>query len=141
MSKTIGVGVFIAIALTVILPMVAVIIVMGSFGVAEYILPILIPSFLSMILIACFAGIAVFAGSRMVNRARYLTSDGTVTSPQGQIPDGLPEFSVPHQKRFFMIPVYCPHCGNALDLQRVGWSTSKTLTCPDCDHEIDVKMM
>lgn len=140
MSQNIGRSLFVVMGLCLILPLVIVIIVLETFGVLEYVLPVIMPMFFSIILMSCVVGLAVIRISRLIQRSAYTSTDGLTSSLEQQNLVDSSEIPLRRRSGFFMIPLYCPHCGNPLDLQRVDWSSSRTLTCPSCYHEIDVKI-
>jgi hypothetical protein len=141
MSEEIKVRPLINIVLAVFMSAVFSIVIVQSLGVAEYAMPLLLPIYLLLIVTVGFVGLMQVASLRMTQKAQYLTSDNLASSTQGQVRDDMTRVSAHGQRGFFMIPSHCPHCGNALDLERVGWSGSRTLTCPDCYQEIDVKVV
>ncbi|RDE12074.1 MAG: hypothetical protein C4K47_08775 [Candidatus Thorarchaeota archaeon] len=128
-----------AIGFSLLLPVIIAFIVLEALGVAEYALPIMMPIFLAMLVVFGVVGLGVLAISRWAQNAELQTRDGLVTPEDQQIADGLSSAYMRTKGGHFMIPTHCPHCGNAIDLQRVDWSSSRTLTCPACYHEIDVK--
>jgi len=139
MSKPIGTCGCAAIGLGLLLPVVIAIVVLETLGVAEYALPIMLPIFFTMLVVLGLLGSTILYVSRISQKSQSLMTDGLITSADQQIADGSSSVYVRRQGGHFMIPMYCPHCGNGIDLQRVDWSSSRAFTCPTCYHEIDVK--
>lgn len=99
-----------------------------SFGIAEYVWPILFPilgwTFGIMFFVLLIVGIACRFGGR-------IPSDETMvrrTSTQS----AYPTYDSPSMGAVYVVPVYCPHCMNKIELDRVEWIGSSDLTCPSC---------
>lgn len=49
-----------------------------------------------------------------------------------------PSYDAPTTGSVYVIPVYCPHCMNKLELERVEWVGSGDITCPSCMSVVQV---
>ncbi|MHA1963715.1 MAG: hypothetical protein ACXACG_04355 [Candidatus Thorarchaeota archaeon] len=99
-----------------------------SFGITEYVWPILFPilawTFGIMFFIFLIVGIACRAGGG-------ITRDQTMVRRTYAQPT-YPTYDSPSTGSVYVVPVYCPHCMNKLELDRVEWVGSSDLTCPSC---------
>lgn len=100
-----------------------------SLGIGEYVWPILVPIFVGTF--GIMAIILIILG--IVCR----TSDGRVPNDQTMVQRAYaqptyPTYDSPSTGSVYVIPVYCPHCMNKLELDRVEWIGSSDLTCPSC---------
>lgn len=41
---------------------------------------------------------------------------------------------------FYTIPMYCPHCKDKIDLQRIHWLDKLTLVCQNCMGKVAAKV-
>ena len=99
-----------------------------SLGITEYVWPILFPILawtlglmafaLIIVGIACRAGVSIPSDQAMVQR--------TYLQPTSPIYDS------PSIGAVYVVPLYCPHCMNRLELDRVEWIGPSDLTCPSC---------
>ncbi len=99
-----------------------------SFGITEYVWPILVPIFgwtfgimfvvLLIVAIACRAGGGIPSDQAMIQR--------TYTQPT------YPTYDSSSTGAVYVIPVYCPHCMNKIELDRAEWIGSSDFTCPSC---------
>ena len=104
-----------------------------SFGIGEYVWPILWPILIGIggLMIVIF-GVS-FA---LCNVNQTTTSDNemfrrTYVQPMyrtGDYADGS----------VYTVPVYCPHCKYKLEMNQVEWVGSSELTCPNCFRVIEV---
>jgi len=103
-------------------------IIFESFGITEYIWPILFPifgwTFGIMFFTLIIVGIACRVGGRV-------PSDETMVQHAYAQPT-YPTYDSPSIGSVYVVPVYCPHCKNKLELDRVEWVGSSDLTCPSC---------
>jgi hypothetical protein len=99
-----------------------------SFGITEYVWPILFPilgwTFGIMFFVFLIAGIACRAGGR-------IPSDQAMVQRTYAQPT-YPTYDSPSTGSVYVIPVYCPHCMNKIELDRAEWIGSNDLTCPSC---------
>jgi hypothetical protein len=99
-----------------------------SMGIGEYVFPILIPifgwTFGIMAFVLIILGIACRVGGKV-------PSDRVMVQHQYLQPT-YPTYDSPITGSVYVIPVYCPHCMNRLELDRVEWIGSSDLTCPSC---------
>jgi hypothetical protein len=99
-----------------------------SFGITEYVWPILFPilgwTFGIMFFVFLIVGIACRA-------AGGIPSDQTMVKQTYTQPT-YPTYDSPSTGTVYVVPVYCPHCMNKIELDRVEWVGSSDLTCPSC---------
>ena len=119
--------------------MVLVIWIFEGLGISEFITPILMPSIIGVVVIVSAAGLAMVLISRRVQGQEYSTSTNVTGSIGEQASDSSFGPPVRRPKGVFVIPMYCPHCGAPVDLQKPDWVGPRTLTCPGCYREIEVK--
>jgi hypothetical protein len=100
-----------------------------SIGIGEYVWPILFPIFAwtfgIMAIVIIILGVACRA------------TEGRVPSDQTMVrrtyaQQTYPTYDSPATGSVYVVPVYCPHCSNKLELDRVEWVGSSDLTCPSC---------
>ena len=105
-----------------------------SFGVTEYVWPIMFPilaaTFGIMTFVLLILGLACRTGGwtpteRMVARETY-------TQPT------FPSYDIPSTGAVYVVPLYCPHCMNKLELDKVEWVGSTELSCPNCFSIVQV---
>ena len=98
------------------------------FGITELVWPIMFPiigwTFGVMIFVMIIAGIACKAGGGV-------PSDQTMVKRTYAQPT-YPTYDSPSTGSVYVIPVYCPHCMNKLELDNVEWIGSGDLICPSC---------
>jgi hypothetical protein len=103
-----------------------------SFGIGEYVWPILIPifgwTFGIMAVVCIIIGVAVRAGGG-------IPSDQTMVR-RAYVQPSYPTYESPSTGAVYVIPVYCPHCMNKLDLDNVEWIGSADLICPSCQRTV-----
>ena len=107
-------------------------IIFEYFGITEYVWPIMFPIigwicgimiFVMIIVgIACKAGGGIPSDQLMVRR----TYDQPI----------YPTYDSPSTGSVYVIPVYCPHCMNKLELDSVEWIGSGDLICPSCQRTV-----
>jgi len=139
MSKVAYTGICAIVGVSCILPIVFVAVYLESIGVLQYILPYMVPSlFMTILLFSVLCVVLAFV-SRTARQRGY-SVDAELTGLPEERASGI-SFGLPTrtQSGFFIIPRYCPHCGNPLDLQQVDWSSSRSLTCPTCYNEVDIR--
>jgi hypothetical protein len=139
MRKVAYTGICAIVGASCILPIVFVAMYLESMGVLQYVLPYMLPGLFMTILLFSALGVVLAVASRTARQRGYSTDPELTSLPQertSEISFGLPTRT---QSGFFIIPRYCPHCGNPLDLQQVDWSSSRSLTCPTCYNEVDVR--
>jgi hypothetical protein len=106
-----------------------------SFGIGEYVWPILIPifgwTFVMMVFICGIVGVALRVGGG-------IPSDQTMIRRTYVQPPSYPKYERPSTGSVYVIPVYCPHCMNKLDLDNVEWIGSGDLICPSCQRTVQV---
>ena len=100
-----------------------------SVGIGEYVWPILVPVFgwtfgimgivIIVVVIACKAVGGSVPSTPTIGRRVYAQP----TSPT---------YDSPSTGSVYVVPVYCPYCGNKLELDGVEWIGSSDLTCPTC---------
>jgi hypothetical protein len=99
-----------------------------SVGIGEYVWPILIPifgwTFGIMAVVFIIVGVACKAGGG-------IPSDQTMVRRAYAQPT-YPTYDSPSTGSVYVVPVYCPHCMNKLELDKVEWVGSNDLTCPSC---------
>jgi hypothetical protein len=99
-----------------------------SVGIGEYVWPILIPifgwTFGIMAVVFIIVGVACKAGGG-------IPSDQTMVRRAYAQPT-YPIYDSPATGSVYVVPVYCPHCMNKLELDKVEWVGSSDLTCPSC---------
>jgi hypothetical protein len=99
-----------------------------SLGITEYVWPILFPilawTFGVMFFVFLVIGIACRTGSG-------ITSDASMVRRTYAQPT-YPTYDSPSTGSVYVIPVYCPHCMNKIELDRVEWIGSSDFTCPSC---------
>jgi hypothetical protein len=99
-----------------------------SVGIGEYVWPILIPifgwTFGIMAVVFIIVGVACKAGGG-------IPSDQTMVRRAYAQPT-YPTYDSPATGSVYVVPVYCPHCMNKLELDKVEWVGSSDLTCPSC---------
>ncbi len=103
-----------------------------SLGITEYVWPILFPilawtlGLISLILI--IVGIACRAGGG-------IPSDQTMVQRKFLQPT-YPTYESPTIGSVYVVPVYCPHCSDKLELDRVEWIGATDFTCPSCQRVV-----
>ena len=99
-----------------------------SVGIGEYVWPILIPifgwTFGIMAVVFIIVGVACKAGGG-------IPSDQTMVRRAYAQPT-YPTYDSPATGSVYVVPVYCPHCMNKLELDKVEWVGSSDLPCPSC---------
>ncbi|MFW9963537.1 MAG: hypothetical protein ACFFCX_08240 [Candidatus Sifarchaeia archaeon] len=114
-----------------------------TFGISEYVWPILFPIFTGtfgiIILLSFIIGIISNKGCKvptdqeMVQHKlvpKYPTHESASTD--------YPSYDIGTAGAAYIIPLYCPHCMNKLELNRVEWIGAHELTCPSCFSVVQV---
>ena len=65
-----------------------------------------------------------------VGGGRTPSVEGMILRPYSQ--PTYPTYDSPSTGAVYVVPVYCPHCMNKIELDRVEWIGSSDLTCPSC---------
>ena len=103
-----------------------------SFGIGEYVWPILIPIFgwtmVMMLFICGLVGVVLKVGGG-------IPSDQTMAR-RTYVQPSYPTYESPSTGAVYVIPVYCPHCIGKLDLDTVEWIGSGDLICPSCQRTV-----
>lgn len=139
MSQRSGCYVGSIILLSFIAPMVFVILLLNWLDVGEHVFPIMIPVFLAVGAFLIFTGVLAFV-IRMSTRRRSELENSIARTYEAQLfaDDKFRESG--NVGAVFMIPTYCSYCHNAIDLQRVTWTSSMTLVCSNCGSQIRVRI-
>jgi len=99
-----------------------------ALGIGDVVWPILFPilstTFGIMILVMVILGFACRVGNES-------TSDQQL-SLQSYLEPTFPTYESISTGAVYVIPVYCPHCQNKLELDRVEWIGSSEFSCPNC---------
>ena len=98
-------------------------------GITEYVWPILFPIF--GMIFGIFALVLLLVGIACRIAGGAVPSDQTMVRRVYKQPT-YPTYDSPSTGSLYVIPVYCPHCMNKLELDRVEWVGSSDLTCPSC---------
>jgi hypothetical protein len=97
-------------------------------GITEYVwptvFPILASTFGIMVFVLIILGIACSASNR-------IPSDQAMVQQSFTQPT-YPAYESPSTGAVYVIPLYCPHCTNKLELDSVEWIGPGELTCPSC---------
>ncbi len=136
MSSKIWPRVFILLILGLILPFLFIYFLFESLGISEHVWPILFPilatTFGIIIVIFIFIAIACKAGSGIT------TLPSAIPHSYGQTT--FPRHDIPSTGASYVIPLYCPHCKNQLELDKVEWIGSSELTCPRCYNVVQARV-
>ncbi|MBD3407957.1 MAG: hypothetical protein GF411_17690 [Candidatus Lokiarchaeota archaeon] len=119
---------FVIIILSFGLPFVFLFFLFEYLGIAEYVFPTLLPiiGFTFLLLIVIFG--LVFGA------IRWSTGKiGTVYSQQ------YSTYTTPKQKRYYLVPVQCPHCDREIELGRAEWRDNRTMICSRCFTDIQIQ--
>jgi hypothetical protein len=103
-------------------------IIFEYFGITDVVWPIVFPilgwTFGIILFAMLIAGVACRVGGGVpIDQAMVRR---TYTQP------GYPTYDGSSTGSVYVIPVYCPHCMNRLELDRVEWIGPGDLTCPNC---------
>ncbi|MGY5853554.1 MAG: hypothetical protein RTU92_08325 [Candidatus Thorarchaeota archaeon] len=132
--KSAGLIMFLVIIIT-ILPIGIVLFVFEMVGIMEYVGAYLWPIFMGSIFMILFTGFIIAAA--VVLTRRQATSQIHAS--------GQPVFSHPPEvsssrDAYFVVPTRCPSCQEAIELDRVSWSDSQTMSCPNCLSSIHIRI-
>jgi len=114
-----------------------------TLDLSEYVWPILFPilggTFGLMLFTFCIVGLVLSKGcnvpsdQEMVQHAFYPPYSGyDTTSTEYPTHDSVITGAV------YVIPLYCPHCMDKLELGKAKWIGSNELTCPSCYRVIQI---
>ena len=98
-------------------------------GITEYVWPILFPIF--GMIFGIFALVLLLVGIACRIAGGAIPSDQTMVRRAYAQPT-YPTYDSPATGSVYVVPVYCPHCMNKLELDKVEWVGSSDLTCPNC---------
>lgn len=134
MYRKIWLRVLIPLILGLCLPFVFLYYMFETMGISEYVWPILFPilstifGIFAVVLIT--VGIACRAGSGII--AHQSTSQPNYHQPPFSHPD------IPSTGASYVIPLYCPYCGNQYELNRLDWIGTNEFSCPRCYNAVQV---
>ncbi|UCE11109.1 MAG: hypothetical protein JSW61_04005 [Candidatus Thorarchaeota archaeon] len=115
--------------------------ILWYFGVLDLVGPILMPILIPIVTFVVIAIITVPLLCQTVTRQTF----GDV--PDRQVWDGTrPDRSGQGTVRdvsgtFYLIPVYCPHCGYEVTLGTAEWVGSQVLQCQNCLSDIEIRVV
>lgn len=99
--------------------------------ISEYVLPILLPIFgftlLMLIVIFGFIFGAIKWASGKAGTMQYQHSPRITTTMHHA------------QRKFYLIPVNCPHCQSEIELGRAEWRDDRTIICSRCFTDIEIQ--
>lgn len=95
-----------------------------TLGITEYVWPILFPIFATMFGIFIF--VAIIGGIACKVPNEQTMAQRTYAQPT------YPTYDSRSTGAVYIVPLYCPHCMNKLELDKVDWIGSSELTCPSC---------
>jgi hypothetical protein len=140
LSQNVGRTLAFVLILSFGLPLLLTVFILEWFGVGQYVYPILIPIFGGIAFVFVFVfGIVCFAVRASVGRTTQL--QGSVHSGYEAQEFTRGDYFAPRSPgSVFVIPTYCPHCQEGIELHRAGWSGSMNLICSNCGHLVNVSI-
>ncbi len=114
-----------------------------AFGISELVWPILFPilttTFVTFFVVFCIIGLASGKAfkvpsdqemAKLTSYPRYREHDGAITE--------YPTYDSLSTGAVYVIPLYCPHCMNKLELSKAEWIGPNELTCQNCQSIVQV---
>ncbi|MFW9848833.1 MAG: hypothetical protein ACFFF4_06815, partial [Candidatus Thorarchaeota archaeon] len=93
--------------------------------------PIVLPIFISIGAFLMFIFVLIMVGIRCASNSETKWSTEYTTPPYTQTHIA--------KRPVYQIPMNCPSCQRAIELDRVEWRDSRTIVCPRCFTDIDVE--
>ncbi|RDE15373.1 MAG: hypothetical protein C4K49_06430 [Candidatus Thorarchaeota archaeon] len=139
MNRKVGFTIWLVLILTMVLPLGLVMLYLDNLGISEYVTPILMPSLISMVLVFSIVAVVLAVTTRAAPQHEAV-SEGVapIAFDQPAQTESFREIKL-RSRAFLMVPMYCPHCGSPVEMQRAEWVSSKRFVCPACFHDIDVR--
>ncbi len=139
MNNKVGFVVWLVLILTMVAPLGIVMLYFDYLGISEYVSPILMPTLITMVLVFSTVAIVLAVVTRGA-RQYEAVSEGVmpVTFDEPAQSESLGQIK-PRSRAFLMVPMYCPHCGNPLEMQHTEWVSPRRFVCPACFRDVDVR--
>ena len=102
------------------------------FEITEYVWPIVFPILAMSFGVMLFVFLIIAVAIRSVGR---ISSDQAMVR-RTYVQPTFPTYDSPSTGSVYVIPVYCPHCMNKLELDNVEWIGSEDLICPNCQRTV-----
>ena len=102
------------------------------FEITEYVWPIVFPILAMSFGVMLFVFLIIAVAIRSVGR---ISSDQAMVR-RTYVQPTFPTYDSPSTGSVYVIPVYCPHCMNKLELDNVEWIGSEDLICPSCQRTV-----